>query len=508
MNKVKCLLFLLTIPFLQHCKPPLEELYKFYSPFDRYSYFENYNLYYLSPLHGSVGAEGDFLKKMWLSCKDKKDEISSTEKLLTTLCIVEEGDEFLATAYQPYGRFTPTTISILVSKAYDNSLFKRNKKNTYKNIKTLTKSFKGPGNPKRVQNLIELIEKSLKEENSILQQKINNEQEKNLFPHGTTFQILLAFLYLQSDTAQDLQEYTHHISHYLSLYANYNESRNLINLSSYNDIPWQNSPEAIITHKIIEKNSIPYGPPSLYWKRKIAYEQQKPISDCCETAIREILNILIYDPLTKSFNLSRLPSRLNKKLPESIIQFYKKYSKAETSDDVNNLQNHRDWLDVVSKLPDIEYRKKEYEINPCLINIMMCISIICGMSNTKNRSLKPKEFVEKVCKRLSNDSLYTLNPITIYHDDTNDSTDIVFKFLSHNQMQEEVHHSFTLHIRKDHAWIKHTPPATAPFILIEQGLAPVTVDYLIAERIKEKMNNFYEFHPALNDLLTLYAEQS
>lgn len=453
--------FILIIPFHCICKPPIEELYNAHNPFN------TPGLYFLSPLHGAVGAEGDFLKIIWLS----NDHVNTAVyKLLKTLFIVEEGGEFLDTTYQPYCKFTPTTISILIAQAYNKKL------DTSAILNAISQTFKGYKHPQRIIKLIECIQQSLQEES------------RGLFPTGITFQILLAFLYLQANSSNALKIYTK--ATYEALHLPNQETE----LS-------HNSHESMIIQKIKEKNFIPPGLPSIYWKRNITYEGHKAISDCCETAIREFFNILLYNSDTKNFDLGRLPTKLQKKLTPSIIQFYTKYIKAEKFDDVNNRENHKDWLHVVSNLPGIEYRKETYEINPCLTNIMHCIARICAIKTDTNKISSPEEFSKKICKKLSNKTFYTINVLNILHYNA-DATDILFQ-ISHTRGSDLHPHHFKLHIRKDHAWIKHLSPSEPT--LIAQGLAPISLDYLIAQRIEEEMQSSNTFNPALQDLAIMYT---
>ena len=482
MSTLKIFLSLIIIPVTLLCKPPIEELVKIHTPF----VFNNH--FYLSPLHGAIGAEGNLLKNMWLYYDTK----SSMVKLLKTLFVVEEGDEFSATSYQPYCRFTPLTIGMLVSHAYDKTLFNEDENNNSLIIKELRETFKGPKNPNRVQKLLTLIKKSLQEEDTAL------------FPKGTTFQILLAFLYLQANSTDDLEQYTTYLSQYFDLNSDCREPKTTHSQSPLMHQILHMSPEQIITQKLTEKMVALQRPPTLYWKRNVSYNENKPISDCCETAIREIINLLLFDPQTKNFDISRLPRKIGQKLPFPIIEFYQTHNSGTMSNDVNNLQSHRDWMHVVTNLPSIMYRQEDHEIDPSLLNIMSCLSMICGMKINKNKFLTKKMFIKKICKKLSNPALYIIDVENIFNGNSN-AVDILFK-LSYTQDSKIPFHSFTLHIRKDHAWINHiAAKQNSSCSLIEYGSMPVSLDYLTAERIKERLQDTHEFHPALHDLSTLYA---
>lgn len=454
--------------FSNTTKPPFEDLSNFCTE------CVPCNTYILSPLHGAVGAEGEFLKNVWLyyDCQ------SSMVQLLKTFCIVEDGDEFLATTYQPYSRFTPSTIALFISKAYDNSLFNREKDEHYSAIKEIVTTFNGPGNPTRLHHCINLIKEAL------------NEETEGLFPEGTTFQILLAFLYLRSDTTNDLKNYSDALSAYLK--------NNVTHMCG--NTAWNPDISRMLIQKIFQKKDVRERPPALSWKRKVQYKNNKPISNCCETVVREFLNGLLFDPETQQFNCERLPEKIRKKIPLATAYFYSNHTSAHL-DAANNQQAHEDWMHVVSDLANIEYRRETHEINPDLINIMHCLASICGINFSKNKFLSTEALLRWLCQKLSNDSLYTLKFKDYFY--KKDMATLFFE-ISYIKNQEISNHTFTLYIKKDHAWIKHTTNRLEPsHQLIENAVVPVSLDYLIAERIKEEQLS--DHSKALHDLSTVYA---
>ena len=74
-------------------------------------------------------------------------------------------------------------------------------------------------------------------------------------------------------------------------------------------------------------------------------------TDCCATAVRNIVNLMTYDESSLSFNADRLFGGKDK-INNKIVKFYDKFS---LSEDVDNYEIHREWNEIVSNVPGITY---------------------------------------------------------------------------------------------------------------------------------------------------------
>lgn len=405
------------LPFCTFCtvfslvsRPPLEEVLQ--------ATIKNPNYSFLNPINGAQAAEDDSLKDVFL----KGDKNDVHHQLLRLLFVVEEGDEFLVTSYNPYGTFTPQTISMLICKAFDNSLFELDENKKYCAFKEIAETYAGPNSPKRMEFLIQLIHSSL-------------EKDFKMQAH-TTFSILLAFLYLKCNATEELQQYTDLTSKYLNI----DQSSDREKLQELQDA------QGSILQKLLETKAPGYRPPALHWRRDVKYASYKPISNCCETVINTLLNNVLFDHTTQSFNLLCL-----QEFP-ALRSFYTKHSQADCLKAVDSYDVHEDCMAIVSNLSGIEYRKEHYEIEPGILNILNCIATLFNTPQKINSSKPKEQAIKKICNKISQKAYNTLR-LTKSSLQDNDKGDVHFEIKTKNPARPS--YTLLLCVRKDHAWITY-----------------------------------------------------
>jgi hypothetical protein len=97
--------------------------------------------------------------------------------------------------------------------------------------------------------------------------------------------------------------------------------------------------------------------PSKVIQSRYGYRGNAPAPDCVETTIHDLLNILLYNPQLKAFDLSLLPSGLS--LNEKFKQFYTDYSSVGK---INTHECGQAFMNLVSGVPGVSYIRWDYEL--------------------------------------------------------------------------------------------------------------------------------------------------
>lgn len=115
--------------------------------------------------------------------------------------------------------------------------------------------------------------------------------------------------------------------------------------------------ELTLSAIIDEKRVSSLYPPKII-QSSYGYRGQVERPNCVETAIQDLLDIMLYDPKLKSFDLSLLPSEL--KLNDDFKKFYSDYSGIDM---INSKQCGQAFMNLVSDVPGVNYVKGNYELS-------------------------------------------------------------------------------------------------------------------------------------------------
>ncbi len=83
--------------------------------------------------------------------------------------------------------------------------------------------------------------------------------------------------------------------------------------------------------------------------------------DCFETSLRNVINALIYEPTTQTFDLNILKSLIggdahtSEEVPTKLLAFYTKY---HTTENIITPQSYHDWAEVMSDISGVTYKRK------------------------------------------------------------------------------------------------------------------------------------------------------
>ncbi len=112
--------------------------------------------------------------------------------------------------------------------------------------------------------------------------------------------------------------------------------------------------ELTVSAMLDERKNTSSYPPKVV-QSSYGYEGKTPAPNCVEAAIQDLLNIILYNQQSKSFDLSLLPSTLS--LNEKFKQFYTAYN----SSDINTASCGQAFMDLVSGIDGIKYKRGDYE---------------------------------------------------------------------------------------------------------------------------------------------------
>lgn len=361
---------------------------------------------------GVIAVESGLIKNIWLYA----NPLHSTTQLVKRLFHVEIDNELLATTYQPYAKFTSQTIILLLQALKNGSLYIVNDSYQYKYpyIKIISGTFKGNKSPKRLMELIELIKNA-------------QEEEEIYYPMSTTIQLLLGLFYLRSNHIEELQ----------SLLAQ-KESANSFNYTM----------DQTIIPIIKQLYYKPPYPPKAIWTRGVSYKNYSPISDCVETALRNVINELIYDWVKQQFSLDRLFPEAT----QAVKEFYSRNSSA-THNKINHPNTHRDWLICVSNIKNCIYRKDGFELHPSVYNFFSTLYTLCGMN-----MVKTDDFIVLIKRWCTECSKNPFIEISLLKMETPSDGNNDISFLIEAKKDFTIKRPISIHIRPDHAWMTQDAP--------------------------------------------------
>ncbi len=107
--------------------------------------------------------------------------------------------------------------------------------------------------------------------------------------------------------------------------------------------------------------------------------KQVTFADCMETTLRNLTNIMLYNPETQEFDVSKI-----KNPPTQQLQDFYRAFKSATS--VEDSAAHSAWTAVVENIPFVSYNREtedktiKYELNPSLKNIILVFNHILGLN--------------------------------------------------------------------------------------------------------------------------------
>ena len=96
--------------------------------------------------------------------------------------------------------------------------------------------------------------------------------------------------------------------------------------------------------------------------------------NCIETGLHDLVDLIVFDPQTKSFNPQKmLPSALS--VSPKLVEFYNRHPQI-TQMEVNNAR--QDWFNLVSELPGIRYSMNNYELKTDFENQLAVLNHFFG----------------------------------------------------------------------------------------------------------------------------------
>jgi hypothetical protein len=134
----------------------------------------------------------------------------------------------------------------------------------------------------------------------------------------------------------------------------------------------ERDPENTTYKFLAQKQKHSLVPPKIY-QGEYSYKEQAATPDCVETAMLELVSNLLYDPMTKSYNLNFIPAQAQP--PKEVEEFLKKL----TPSLVNDKSIRQEWMNLVSGHKFLSYNRVDYELNPRISSIAPLLSYIFGM---------------------------------------------------------------------------------------------------------------------------------
>jgi hypothetical protein len=431
-------------------KPPLEDMRGFDEAYGS-------AFLHLSPVRGQYAIESSWVKTFYLIGDDQ----CPMHKLVRALFYVGAGGELYSTIYKPYKNFSPKVIAILVAALelglFD--LFGASDENIDTTIGVLQRN-KCCGNERRMREFLEKL---------ALAQQIENV----CYPAHTTQRILLAFLYQKADKRKTLLAYVKQLRKRFGEIPLPRFVRN--GLWNDSDAQWFTEWKMLLAEDpscpsltILNGPRIAYGllasqamydvySPEVIWLHEVNFEDMLGVSDCCETALRNLCNNLLYDPQTKSFDSNRLPDWAPAKA------FYKNHASARY-DQSNAREVHEAWLPLLANVPKVVYRQQEkhYEVAPSLRNFIKLLRHIVALpkvsSNLETTSKRTAEKIKDSAKELEEilNIIPGISARLIDKSRRNDNDqDVTFDIMHMGTQGPSRIQRVSLHIKPDHAWLSH-----------------------------------------------------
>ena len=126
---------------------------------------------------------------------------------------------------------------------------------------------------------------------------------------------------------------------------------------------------------------------------KHGYKGGKEKPDCVEVVVRELIEMLLYDPALRSFHLARLPTSCS----PGVVQFFSHYSSGgfSTSQDASAA-----WHLLCQELPGCEYLSRApggaaYELKPTTQTVARALGVLLWPGDTKARHWRALEDVKE-----------------------------------------------------------------------------------------------------------------
>lgn len=400
--------FLFLISFSLFAQPPLEELRPL---FER---AQQGNLSAKMWCHAIVAVHTSELKNRLLY-----DHNTSEQSLLKQLFHVNVGGEFRTSRHEPICYINKNSLPFLMTQLQEHH--NNTAEITTAEAQELSKTFSVTK-----KNLIK--NKPLKDFISLV---------RNVPDRSFTLKVLLGLIYLKSQSVADFYR-TRNSSFQETDYQRYQEwagtirNNDVMQIQTITDFMHHNS-ALIVYSQLKQREHVSGLPPKLYYVDIAPDATIAPVRDCCETVIQEFVNRLLYNAQTQQFELSRVPSSCT--LHPACVAFYQKFNSAKTIQEVNDHARRIAWMKLISNISGAVYRKNKngiaYEVHPSVKNFNHIFRHLIGV--------EPLNCTTVLDTRLRIKNL----PAHDTH------TDILFGFASSSTQEQ----TFTLHIRKDHAWI-------------------------------------------------------
>jgi len=207
------------------------------------------------------------------------------------------------------------------------------------------------------------------------------------FLKNTTINILLAFLWGKAHSKKDILSYFTGLSSVLNKQIFTPNYKNILDKKSKDQKQWFSerfdaenyeqittyfSTNPIIALANLEQAVFLYHglrlyeyktPPIIKYHNDTIYETKR-FPNCAETFALNLINIVIYNPKTQLLDISfleRVAKENNKQINQDLVDFYKE-EKHKNPHNHDHLSIHDAWTKVVSKLPNVTYKNKDYEI--------------------------------------------------------------------------------------------------------------------------------------------------
>lgn len=170
-----------------------------------------------------------------------------------------------------------------------------------------------------------------------------------------------------------------------------------------------------------EASLVNNGDTYFYDREQDCYVMNRTFQDCVETSIRHLLNLILFNPLTREFDIAPITSFIMKQQEETglhnpYFENFKKFYELQTvrSANAGDIGTRSLWNKVVADLPSTGYRQNNSnEIKSGFVNLMKTMNTVFGLSPdvpTMMSSGEKKMWVEESLTTL----LSLLNPSHVY----------------------------------------------------------------------------------------------
>ena len=217
--------------------------------------------------------------------------------------------------------------------------------------------------------------------------------------------------------------------------------------------------------------------------------QQTSFPDCGETSLRNFLNAILYNSLTKTFDLKRLDDLYVSK-DSKLYKFYEKY---KTATKIHTLETHNAWANVVSDLTDVFYARINCEISAGIKNMLKVLNHLIPITTPQN----PEPSFEGLQEKLNLTNIRT-DIQKKYTDKTNNLGKITFNFTIEKQSHFTIIWTFNSgHFQIEYPYQINIDHAKKFNPLLFQALEPTIDSYRLTKTITFLRNYYY----SMNDIL-------